>query len=116
MNNSIIAYEDKEKVLNEVEGDITAITRKIMLLEEEQKKSEMQLATTVTKLAVTSKDADNILKQVKVVESSCMNNEVTLEELDKNLRITAKIVCRLFGKQQDVNTLLPTLVDPECVE
>ena len=31
-----------------------------------------------------------ILK-VKVVESKCLNNEVTLEELDKNLRQTTKM-------------------------
>merc|ERR1711887_458286 len=46
---------------------------------------------TITKLAVTSKQADNTLKAVKVVESTCMNNEVTLEELDKNLRATIKM-------------------------
>merc|ERR1711913_74642 len=35
--------------------------------------------------------ADNVLKAVKVVESTCMNNEVTIEELDKNLRATIKM-------------------------
>merc|ERR1712183_1034989 len=35
--------------------------------------------------------ADTVLKSVKVVESTCMNNEVTLEELDKNLRSTVKM-------------------------
>ena len=57
-----------------------------MLMEEEAKKSEQTLANTVTKLAITSKEADDVLKKVKVVESKCMNNEVTLEELDNNLR------------------------------
>ena len=33
-----------------------------------------------------SQEADGVLKKVKTVESKCMNNEVTLEELDKNLR------------------------------
>merc|ERR1712203_1058334 len=37
------------------------------------------------------KEADDVLKKVKVVESKCMNNEVTLEELDKNLRQTTKM-------------------------
>merc|ERR1711975_168463 len=37
------------------------------------------------------KSADNVLKAVKVVESTCMNNEVTIEELDKNLRATIKM-------------------------
>merc|ERR1712038_1561902 len=45
--------------------------------------SETTLANTVTKLAVSSKEADDILKKVKVVESKCMNNEVTLEKLDE---------------------------------
>merc|ERR1719151_101844 len=60
-------------------------------MEEEAKKAETTLANTVTKLAVSSKEADDVLKKVKVVESKCMNNEVTLEELDKNLRQTTKM-------------------------
>merc|ERR1712211_16751 len=63
----------------------------IMLMGEESKKAETTLANTVTKLAVSSKEADDVLKKVKVVESKCMNNEVTLEELDKNLRATVKM-------------------------
>merc|ERR1739849_2711 len=61
------------------------------LMEEEDKKSADNLCNTVTKLAITSKNADQILKAVKVVENTCMNNEVTIEELDKNLRATVKM-------------------------
>lgn len=85
------SMEEKEKTFKEVEGDVSALSRRIMLMEEEAKKSEMALAETVTKLAVTSKDADNVLKSVKVNESKCMNNEVGIEELDKNLRATTKM-------------------------
>jgi len=63
------ALEEAEKQFKEVEGDVSALTRRIMLMEEE----------------------DNVLKAVKVVESTCMNNEVTIEELDKNLRATIKM-------------------------
>ena len=80
-------------------------------MEEEAKKSEENLAGTVTRLAVTSKDADNILKKVKVFESKCMNNEVTIEEYDKNLRATTKMasdneqkldeLSRKLGVQED---------------
>merc|ERR1712177_75339 len=49
------------------------------------------LCATVTKLAMTSKAADNVLKTIKVVENTCLNNEVTIEELDKNLRATVKM-------------------------
>merc|ERR1712064_79834 len=64
-----------------------------------------------TKLANTSKDADSILKKVKVVEGKCMNNEVTIEEYDKNLRQTTKMasdneqkldeLSRKLGVQED---------------
>merc|ERR1712088_647453 len=78
---------------------------------QEAKESEENLAGTVTKLATTSKEADNILKKVKAVESTCMNNEVTLEELDKNLRASTKMAAdneqkldelsRKLGVQED---------------
>merc|ERR1712152_134618 len=67
------------------------LTRRIMLMEEEDKKSADNLCNTITKLAITSKNADQILKAVKVVENTCLNNEVTVEELDKNLRATIKM-------------------------
>merc|ERR1712001_485919 len=105
------SLEEKEKMYREVEGDVSALSRRIMLMEEEAKKSEENLAGTVTKLATTSKEADNILKKVKAVESTCMNNEVPLEELDKNLRASPKMAAdneqkldelsRKLGVQED---------------
>merc|ERR1711879_307364 len=79
---------------------------RIMLMEEEAKKAETTLATTVTKLAISSKEADDILKKVKVVESKCMNNEVTLEELDKNLRQTIKMASDNEQKLDELNRKL----------
>merc|ERR1711892_1615106 len=91
LTQALSQYEEAEKHFKEVEADIAALTRRIMLMEEEDKKSAEDLCGTITKLAVTSKQADTTLKAVKVVESACMNNEVTLEELDKNLRATIKM-------------------------
>merc|ERR1711936_278471 len=85
------SLEEAEKQFKEVESDVSALTRRIMLMEEEDKKSAEQLCQTITKLALTSKAADNVMKTIKVVENTCMNNEVTLEELDKNLRQTTKM-------------------------
>merc|ERR1712123_95570 len=85
------SMEEADKQFKEVEGDVAALTRRIMLMEEEDKKSADTLCNTITKLALPSKSADNVLKAVKVVESTCMNNEVTIEELDKNLRATIKM-------------------------
>merc|ERR1712061_553865 len=85
------SLEEADKQYKEVESDVAALTRRIMLMEEEGKKSADNLCNTVTKLAITSKNADQILKAVKVVENTCLNNEVTIEELDKNLRATIKM-------------------------
>jgi len=85
------SLEEAEKQFKEVESDVSALTRRIMLMEEEDKKAAEQLCETVTKLAMTSKAADNVLKTIKVVENTCLNNEVTIEELDKNLRATVKM-------------------------
>merc|ERR1711923_580755 len=85
------SLEEADKQYKEVEADVAALTRRIMLMEEEDKKSADNLCNTVTKLAITSKNADQILKAVKVVENTCLNNEVTIEELDKNLRSTIKM-------------------------
>jgi len=111
LTKNLEALEEKEKSFKEVESDISSLTRRIMLMEEEAKKSETTLADTVTKLAVSSKEADGILKKVKVFESKCMDNEVTLEELDKNLRQTTKLasdneqkldeLSRKLGVQED---------------
>merc|ERR1719290_249329 len=43
------SLEEKEKSFKEVEADVSALTRRIMLMEEESKKSEQSLADTVTK-------------------------------------------------------------------
>merc|ERR1711970_12250 len=80
------SLEEAEKQFKEVESDVSALTRRIMLMEEEDKKAAEQLCATVSKLALTSKAADNVMKTIKVVENVCLDNEVTIEELDKNLR------------------------------
>merc|ERR1712217_627569 len=71
LNKANETYEEKDKSHKEVEADIAALTRRIMLMEEESKKAEVNLANTVTKLALSSKQADEVLKKVKGVESKC---------------------------------------------
>merc|ERR1712008_424556 len=56
------SLEEAEKQFKEVESDVSA-----------------------------PKAADNVMKTIKVVENTCLNNEVTIEELDKNLRATVKM-------------------------
>jgi len=100
------SLEEADKQFKEVEGDVAALTRRIMLMEEEDKKSADVLCTTITKLALTSKSADNVLKGVKNVESVCMNNEVSIEELEKNLRTTIKMAVDNEQKLDEISRKL----------
>merc|ERR1712055_209270 len=102
----LATLEEKEKGLEELEADISAFTRRIMLMEEESKKSEQTLADTVIKLALSSKDADVILKKVKFIENKCMNNEVTLEELDNMLKQTNKMAADNENKLDELSRKL----------
>merc|ERR1711942_77812 len=100
------SLEEAEKQFKEVESDVSALTRRIMLMEEEDKKAAEQLCQTVTKLAMTSKAADNVMKTIKVVENTCLNNEVTIEELEKNLRATVKMASDNEQKLDEISRKL----------
>merc|ERR1711962_284415 len=78
---------------DETNDKLQKATESLEEKEKMYKEEEGILADTITKLALSSKDADSILKEVKHVQSKCMNNEVTLEEYDKNLRATTKMAC-----------------------
>ena len=48
----LATYEEKEKEFKSAEEDVGALSRRVMLMEEEAKKADSTLAETVTKLAV----------------------------------------------------------------
>merc|ERR1712168_632709 len=78
------SLEEAEKQFKEVEGDVSALTRRIMLMEEEDKKAADTLCTTVTKLALTSKSADKILR---ATIKMAVDNEQKLDELSRKLGV-----------------------------
>jgi len=80
-----------ESEFKDKEEDVNAQSRRFLLLEQESTISVEKLATTVMKLALMSKDADNIVKGCRHWESKTMNNEVEIEELDKNTREARRI-------------------------
>merc|ERR1712122_243152 len=106
-----VELEEKEKNYKAAEDEVSALARRLMLMEDEAKKADTTLADTVTKLALASKEADGIQKKVKYFENKTMRNEVELEELDKVLRETTKMasdneqkldeLSRKLGVQED---------------
>merc|ERR1712018_994914 len=49
---ALAALEEKEKNLKNAEEEVSALSRRVMLMEEEAKKADSNLAETVTKLAM----------------------------------------------------------------
>merc|ERR1719222_1414372 len=91
LQGSSAKMEEAEKDFKDKDDDVNNQARRLMLLEDECTINVEKLATTVLKLAVMSKDADNIVKGCRHWESKTMNNEVEIEELDKNLREAKRI-------------------------
>merc|ERR1719299_326202 len=83
--------EEAESEFKDKDDDVNAQARRVLLLEQESTISVEKLATTVMKLALMSKEADSIVKDCRHWESKTMNNEVEIEELDKNTREARRI-------------------------
>merc|ERR1712088_915048 len=75
------------------------------------KKADTNLAETVTKLALMSKEADGILKKVKYFENKTMRNEVEIEEEDIYLRETTKMASDNEQKLDELQRKLGTQED-----
>merc|ERR1719328_435503 len=65
LTKTLTNLEEKLKAFKTAEEEVSALSRRIMLMEEEAKKADTTLADTITKLALASKEADGILKRVK---------------------------------------------------
>ncbi len=78
--------EEKGKEWKSAEEDVNNLSRSMLLLEEEVKRRDTDLASTVMQLCHISKDADVVAKRVKVLQSKNMTDEVLLEELDKDVK------------------------------
>ena len=94
------SLEEKTKEATEAEDDVNALSRRLVLIENEAREADLRLGDKVQALALTSKEADGILKKVRYFESKTMNNEVTIEEQEKDLK-EAKIFLRDAEKKLD---------------
>merc|ERR1719285_570359 len=88
-----VQYKDKE-------DELSALGRRIMLLETESNGADVKLAKTTMELALDSKRADKVLKVVNALNSKAMNTEVEIEELCKSEK-EAKFMASESEKKYD---------------
>jgi len=78
--------EEKEKEWKDAEDDVNNLARRLLLVEEEVRRRDTELASNVMELCHISRSADVIARKVKVLQSKTMTNEVLLEELVKDVK------------------------------
>merc|ERR1712243_293173 len=78
--------EEKEKALQNAEGEVAALNRRIQLLEEDLERSEERLATATQKLAEASHAADESVRMRKVLENRSLSDEERMEALENQLK------------------------------
>merc|ERR1719500_1067972 len=91
MTSSAAKMDEAEKEFKDKEDDVNAAARRTLLMEEESRISVEKLASTIMKLALMSKEADNIIKGARHWESKNMNNEMEIETLETNLKEAKRI-------------------------
>jgi len=86
LQSSTTKEEEKNKEWKDAEEDVNNLARRMLLLEDEVKRRDTELANTVMELCHISRDADVIARKVKVLQSKSMTDEVLLEELVKDVK------------------------------
>merc|ERR1712210_399007 len=93
MTSSAAKMDEAEKEFKDKDDDVNAAARRCFLMEGEATVSVEKLATTVMKLALMSKEADNIIKGARHWESKNMNNE--LKRAEERVKIAEERVVKI---------------------
>merc|ERR1719402_512261 len=78
--NASIKLEEEEKVAANAEADVGALSRRILLMEDDAEKSENRLATAISELLRASLRADEQIKLRTQLEQGISTNEEDIDE------------------------------------
>jgi len=101
--NASIKLEEKEKVAANAEADVGALSRRILLMEDDADKSENRLATAISELLRASLRADEQIKLRTELEQGISSNEEDIDELEKQLKDARLIMAESERKYEDIS-------------
>merc|ERR1712010_250331 len=78
--------EEKEKALQNAEGEVAALNRRVASLEEDLEKSEERLLTATQKLDLAATAGDDSQRMCKVLENKALSDEARMESLENQLK------------------------------
>lgn len=102
---------EKDKDLLEKEHDLSALSRRVMLLDDELIKSEIKLAKTTLSVGQDSKRADKVIKTVNQLNSKAMNAEMEIEDLVKNDKEAKFMLADAEKKYDEISRRLGVMED-----
>ena len=104
-----LKLEVKEKAYTNAEGDVGALSRRILLLEDEEEISEERLAATVTKLCHESRRADTAIKKRQMLENAQTVSIENTDSLEAQLKEAKFMLEESERKFEDISRKLGTL-------
>ena len=104
-----LKLEQKEKAYSSAEGDVGALSRRVLLLEEEVERSEERLAKAVTELARHSQRADSAIKKRQQLENHNSANEEQCDKLEGQLKEDKFTMAESERKYEDIARKLATM-------
>merc|ERR1719402_1787957 len=101
--NASIKLEEEEKVAANAEADVGALSRRILLMEDDAEKSENRLATAISGLLRSSLRADEQIKLRTKLVQDISSNEEDIDELENKLKDARLIMAESERKYEDIS-------------
>lgn len=100
--NASLQLEEKEKVASSAEQDVGALSRAILLKEEDAEKRENRLATAISDLLRASIRADEQIKLKNHIELDISTNEEDMDGIESQLKDAKSILEESERKYDDI--------------
>ena len=107
--NQTVKLEEMEKNAGNAESDVSTLRGRLCLLQENNEKQEERLARAILELARCCKRADNNVRKRIELENKVSTNEVSIDNLDKQLSESKVTLADSESKYEDIYRKLVTL-------
>ena len=104
-----IKLEEKEKLVGNLEGDVGGLARRIVLMEEEEERSEQRLGQAVTDLCLQSRRADDTVRKRILGEQGQAAKEAHIDEIETELKEAKFLLAESERKYEDIARKLGTM-------
>ena len=107
--NATIKLEEREKIVNNCEGDVDGLTRRIVLLEDELERSEERLGQAIKDLCFECRRADETVKKRITGENMQSQMEEQIDTVEGQLKEAKFLLAESERKYEDIARKLATM-------